>query len=84
MKGYVNIKESLNVWFEGVNLLETSNYKYNKKWEEKNDWKRKKYYERFKSNEISNENLKKGEAKVRKLGSEKENEFFILMKKLEI
>ena len=33
LKGYVNIKDSLNVWFDGVNLLETSNYKYNKKWD---------------------------------------------------
>ena len=34
-----------------------------------------KYYEKFKSNQISNENLKKGEAKSKKLGNEKENDF---------
>ena len=31
----------------------------------------KKYYEKFKSNEISNENIRKGEAKAKNLGDKK-------------
>ena len=38
-----------------------------------------KYYEKFKSTEISNEDIKKGEAKAKKLGSEKENDFLLLI-----
>lgn len=42
----------------------------------------KKYYEKFKSNQISNKNIKKGEEKARKLGSEKENDFLLLIEML--
>jgi hypothetical protein len=38
-----------------------------------------KYYEKFKSNEISNEDIRKGEVKAKKLGSEKENDFLLLI-----
>ena len=38
----------------------------------------KKYYEKFKSNQISNENLKKGEAKAKNLG-DKKNDFLMLI-----
>ena len=37
-----------------------------------------KYYEKFKSNEISNENLRKGEAKAKNLG-DKKNDFLMLI-----
>ena len=50
--------------------------------QDKNEWKRKKYDEKFKSNQISNENLKKGKAKVKKLGNEKENDFLLLIEML--
>ena len=41
-----------------------------------------KYYEKFKSNEISNEDIRKGEVKAKKLGSEKENDFLLLIEML--
>lgn len=37
-----------------------------------------KYYEKFKSNEISNEDLRKGEAKAKNLG-DKKNDFLMLI-----
>lgn len=37
-----------------------------------------KYYEKFKSNEISNENIRKGEAKAKNLG-DKKNDFLMLI-----
>ena len=37
-----------------------------------------KYYEKFKSNEISNEDIKKGEAKAKNLG-DKKNDFLMLI-----
>ena len=42
----------------------------------------KEYYEKFKSTEISNEDIRKGEVKAKKLGSEKENDFLLLIEML--
>ena len=50
--------------------------------QDKNEWRRREYDEKFKSNQISNENLKKGKAKVKKLGNEKENDFLLLIEML--